>query len=75
MIRYFQLEVEELQATANGEILKSEQVEMLMMRFSGASYQDKLRNGSRLRLIVESVQRAFQNPIRPTVRRRSASLG
>jgi hypothetical protein len=38
MIRYFQLEVEELQATANGEILKSEQVEMLMMHFSGASY-------------------------------------
>jgi hypothetical protein len=32
------LEVEELQATANGEILKSEYVEMLMMHFSDASY-------------------------------------
>jgi hypothetical protein len=35
MIRYFQLEVEELRATANCEILKSESVEILMMHISG----------------------------------------
>jgi hypothetical protein len=35
-IRDFHLEIDELQLAAKGEILKSEQVEMLMLHFSGA---------------------------------------
>jgi hypothetical protein len=38
MIRYFQEKVEKLQAIANDAILKSEQIEIQMMNFSGAPY-------------------------------------
>jgi hypothetical protein len=53
--------VEELRVTGNGEILKSRQIEMLMLHFPGAPDSASCAAHAGTRRIMVSIQKVVQN--------------